>query len=228
MPENLKTLRGTPEADDMDASSAAGQTADEDLRGMPLQVLPVLVCKWAIGAQVTAAEPGKRVITKRGAEHRRTVPCESDEPRVEGGVPISGEEEAVMDVQALGVIAAVGPRLDMAGAQQLRLGDTGDGAATLPVVKQPGAKLGLAKPAADERFDLGAEPLVDPGERRLVTLQRRVGQGPRELPDPANEGGKILGVPGDERLWSSVFVAGFRRQLAGEPGIVHGQTINPA
>ena len=54
-----------------------------------------------------------------------------------------------MDVETLGVVAAVSPRLDVAGTQQLRLGDTGDGAAPLPVIEQPGAKLGLSQSAAD-------------------------------------------------------------------------------
>ena len=75
-----------------------------------------------------------------------------------------------MDVEALGVVGAISPGLDVTSTQQLRLCDTGDGTTTLPVVEQSGAKLRLAEPSANERLHLGAKFLADVGERILIAF----------------------------------------------------------
>jgi hypothetical protein len=70
-----------------------------------------------------------------------------------------------MVVEALGVVGAISPGLDVASTQQLRLCETGDGTTTLPIVKESGAKLRLAEPSANEGLHLCAKLLADVGER---------------------------------------------------------------
>ena len=46
------------------------------------------------------------------------------------------EQEAVVEVEALGVGGALSPGLGMAGPEQRRQGDPGDGAGPLPVIQE--------------------------------------------------------------------------------------------
>jgi hypothetical protein len=82
--------------------------------------------------------------------------------------------------ETLGVIFALGPKLDMACTQELRLGDVGNGAAPLPIVKQASAKLCLAETTAVKRLHLGAEFLTGVRERIVEAFQWRVRQGTGE------------------------------------------------
>lgn len=61
-----------------------------------------------------------RLVVERGRHDDRAVVGDGDEAAVEGGVELRREEEPVPDVEALGVARAVGPRLDVAGTEELR------------------------------------------------------------------------------------------------------------
>ena len=52
-------------------------------------------------------------------EEYRSVPCDRDEAGVERRIEMGRQQEAVEDVEALGVRVAVGPGLDVARAQKL-------------------------------------------------------------------------------------------------------------
>ena len=68
-----------------------------------------------------------------GREEYRSLVAERNQASVEGCIEMGGEQEAVIDVKPLGVGFAFGPRLDMAGAQEARLGDAGYGTASSPI-----------------------------------------------------------------------------------------------
>ena len=149
----------------------------------------MLVSQWTVGPEAAVTESGASRLAQRRAEHHHALWIETDETGIEGSIPIGGKKEAVMDVETLGVIFALGPRLDMTGTQELRLGDAGNGATPLPVVEQAGTKLCLAETTADKRLHLGTEFLTGAGERILEAFQWRVRQSAGELPDSTNEGG---------------------------------------
>jgi hypothetical protein len=67
-----------------------------------------------------------------------------DETLVKESVEVGGEEEAVVDVEAFGVGGAVGPWFDVAGAEEFRDGQAGDGAAATPILHEAVAKDVLA------------------------------------------------------------------------------------
>src|SRR5690606_26070203 len=85
----------------------------------------------------------------RGAEARgearRAFVGEGDEAAIEGGVPEGGEEEAVVDVEALVVGGAVLPGHDVGGAQEGLVADAGERTAAAPVLEQGRAKEVLAE-----------------------------------------------------------------------------------
>jgi len=56
--------------------------------------------------------------TKRRMKHRFARVVEADLARVERGVPQSREQQAMVDVEAVRVVIALGPRHDMRGAKQ--------------------------------------------------------------------------------------------------------------
>jgi hypothetical protein len=66
-------------------------------------------------------------LTELRPNKRRAVAGETDETLVECGVPEGREEQAVVDIEALLVIA-VRPGDDVGSAQQRRVGDAGQGA----------------------------------------------------------------------------------------------------
>ena len=83
-----------------------------------------------------------------------------------------------MDVEAL-LVAAVGPGHDVRGAQQRRIGDAGERAATAPVIHQ-----GIAEDVLADALD--HQPLGLGGSRKARRLgvkarERRVGQADGEL-----------------------------------------------
>jgi len=90
----------------------------------------------------------------RGHDENSVV-GEGDEAAVEEGVEVGGEEEAVEDVEALGVGGANGPGLGVAGAEGVGEVEAGDGAGAAPVVELGPPENVLADSLAHQAFDLG-------------------------------------------------------------------------
>ena len=69
------------------------------------------------------------VAVQLGRNHDFAFDGEADEPTIERGVELGSEQEAVEDIEALGIALAHRPRLDVAGSQQWRDRQASDGAA---------------------------------------------------------------------------------------------------
>ena len=87
-------------------------------------------------------------------------------PPSEISIEVRGEEEAVEDVEALGVGLAISPGPDVACSQQLNHRKAGDGAAALPVVDEAIAKGVLAYALDHESLGFGRS-----GKRRGLLLE---------------------------------------------------------
>ena len=72
------------------------------------------------GERGLPAQFGACRVAELRREQRLPVVVESHEGAVEGGIPKGGENEAVVDVKALGVAVAIGPGNDVRGAQEPR------------------------------------------------------------------------------------------------------------
>src|SRR5579883_380289 len=149
----------------------SGFRLPEDVGAMPGEVRAVLVAQAVEARRRGETERGARDGAERWGGDREAVVVEGDEAFVEGGVPESGEEEAVMDVEALRIARAVRPADDVRGAQQRPLGDAGERAAALPIVEQRVAEDVLPDTLHDEPLRLGRarQPCgfrFEPGERR--------------------------------------------------------------
>lgn len=66
----------------------------------------------------------------------RAILCDGEEAGVERGIEMRREQQAVEDVEARGVRAAIDPRLDVARTQELGHVQTGDRATAVPVLQQ--------------------------------------------------------------------------------------------
>ena len=115
-----------------------------------------------------------------GVGEHGTVVSEAEETRIERGIPERGEEQAVVHIEPLRVVA-FGPRDDVGGPQQLRIGDAGDRAAGSPIVHQRGADDLLAHVLDDEPLGLGR--LRQTGGLRTKPGERGVGKADGELVD---------------------------------------------
>jgi len=124
------------------------------------------------------------ILTEHVRPDDRAVVFDRHEALVEHGVQVDGQEDAVVDVEALGVAFAIGPWLDVAGPQQLRHGQAGDGAAALPEIDEALAEDVLPNALNDQALDLGG-PRESRG-RLLERVEQLVWQGPAEL-DRASE-----------------------------------------
>lgn len=67
---------------------------------------------------------------------------------------MSGEQKAVEDIEALGIGRAIGPCLDVAGTQELRLVDSGDWAPPAPIIDEALTKNILTDPLDDKPLGL--------------------------------------------------------------------------
>lgn len=76
-----------------------------------------------------------RHVEDRGNDYHPVIPY-GYEALVEEHVKVGGEEEAVVDVEAFGVGGAVGPRFDVAGAEEFGDGQAGDRTTAFPVFHQ--------------------------------------------------------------------------------------------
>ena len=120
---------------------------------------------------------------------------EGDQAAVEGGVEVGGQEQTVVDVEALGV-AGQAPGLDVAGAEELPDCNLGDGAAVSPVEVEGFAKDVLADALDDEVFGFGGAGQAAGGLLELA--QGFGGQGADEVVDFADEALEGGGVRHDE------------------------------
>jgi hypothetical protein len=98
------------------------------------------------------------------AHDDRLVVSDGDEAAIEGGVEVRGEQEAVVDVEPLGVRVAVSPGLDVARAEERPHREPGDGAAPLPEVQKRLAEQVLADALDHEALGLAcARPHLEFG-----------------------------------------------------------------
>src|SRR4051794_37427366 len=100
------------------------------------------------------AKSRSRDFAELGTSARGAVISEADEALVEGGIPQGGEQKAIVDVEALHVVA-FRPGHNVRSAEQPGLGDAGERAAPAPVVHQRVAKHILADALDDETLCLG-------------------------------------------------------------------------
>lgn len=105
------------------------------------------------------------------------------EAAIKEGVKMGAEEEAVEDVQSFRVGRAFGPWLRVAGAEDFRDGNAGDGAGTAPVVHQGLAEEVLPSALFDKGEDFGRARWmgVEFGDLGCVVLGRLVRQGHRQF-----------------------------------------------
>ena len=82
------------------------------------------------------------------------IDIEADKARIEGRIPVSGEQQTVVNVEALGVIVALGPGYDVACSQKGPVGDAGHRAAAVPVVDQSRPEDLLTNALDDQAFGL--------------------------------------------------------------------------
>ena len=68
---------------------------------------------------------------------------------------MGGEQKTVVDVKPLGVGFTFGPWLDMTGAQEAWLGNTGHGASSFPIGQQSFSKHILPDTLDDQSFSFG-------------------------------------------------------------------------
>jgi hypothetical protein len=152
---------------------------------MPRQVRSVPIVQGTHAQWLVEAERLARSNVERGRDDHCTVVAHCDEATVEGSVELRGEQEAVPDVEALGVAGAVGPGLDVARAEQLWDGEAGDGAAALPVLEQAVAEEVLADALDDEALGLGG--LRQRCGLLLEAVEQLVGQRLAELEGAAQQ-----------------------------------------
>ena len=104
--------------------------------------------------QPVESKSGSGIGRESVREEYRSVLRDRDEAGVERGIEMGRQQEAVEDVEALRVRAAVGPGLDMARAQKLGHVEAGDRATTVPVLEQAAAEDVLADPPDLPAFGL--------------------------------------------------------------------------
>lgn len=92
------------------------------------------------------------------AERRqyRPVICKAYKCFVKSCVPQGREQDAVVYIEPLGIVTAVGPWDDVGGPKQSGIGDAGEGTAVAPIVQQRAAEYILADALHDETFGLRA------------------------------------------------------------------------
>jgi len=138
---------------------------------------------------------------------------ETDEAPVEEGVEMGGEEEAVVDIEAVRVGGTVGPGKDVAGAKDLGLIHAGDGTGSAPVVYEALTENILSHPLAHQAFDLG----VGDGLQFLLKLLlvadfrligQRTGQRGGTTQEPGQMGEIVRGKSGTG--WVSALFQGKR------------------
>lgn len=81
------------------------------------------------------AERRSSNFAQRRADKNGPIVAEADQALIEGGIPQGRKEEAVVDIQTL-LVFAIGPRHDVRGAEQRRLGDACQRAAAAPIIHQ--------------------------------------------------------------------------------------------
>ena len=118
-------------------------------------------------------------------EEHRCVLVNRDEAGVERCIEMRREQQAVEDVEALGVGVAVGPGLDVARAQELRHPEAGDRATAVPVLEQATAKDFLADPL--DLQTLGFRRPRQVRGRVFEYMKQRVRQRARELERAARQ-----------------------------------------
>src|SRR5690606_19462249 len=146
---------------------------------VPRQVAAMTVCEAANAERLSEPEHRAGVRVERVAYDDRAVVLHRDEAPIEGGIEVRCEQDAVVNVEPLGVGFAVGPGFDMARAQQRRDGETGDGAPPLPEVEKPVAEQVLPDALDDEALGLGR--LRQPSDLLLERVKQLVRQRFREL-----------------------------------------------
>jgi len=119
----------------------------------------------------------------RVGEHCRSSFIEGHQPTIKEGVEVSAKEEAIEDIQSLFIGGALSPRFGVAGAEQFRDGDAGDGAGSPPIVHERFSEEILADALLDEGESLGGTRWVgvDFGDLGGVLLDGLVGQRHRQF-----------------------------------------------
>ncbi len=81
-----------------------------------------------LGERHGVVETRRETIGRREAVGEADLPgiVEIDQAGVERGIEMSGQQQTIVDVEPLGVGLALRPRLDVARAQEQRLGAAGD------------------------------------------------------------------------------------------------------
>src|SRR5690606_6154840 len=142
---------------------------------------------------------------------------EGDEAAIEGGVPEGGEEEAVVDVEALVVVGAVLPGHDVGGAQEGLVADAGERTAAAPVLEQGRAKEVLAEALNQQALGLGpARQLRGFGAK---APERRIGQADPEAIDEGEGFIELAQALEEEGLAPG---PGKRRRLSLPPPVLPG------
>lgn len=108
----------------------------EDFGSVPRQVSLVLLAQSSdlhrpIDSKCRSSISGKTI----GDEHR-SVFCDHDEAAVERRIKMRRKQQAIENVEALGVGVAIGPWLDVTRMQKFPYSEAGDRALTVPVIEQ--------------------------------------------------------------------------------------------
>lgn len=128
----------------------AGSTLLEHPLPVPRQIVPMTRTETAHAQRLVQTKQAARRIVEGARDDDIPVVIQRDEPAIESCVQVRREQDSVPDVEALGVCFAVGPGLDVAAAEQLGDGESGESAAALPVLEQALSEEILADPLDHE------------------------------------------------------------------------------
>ena len=152
---------------------------------------------WVVAAPSRCQARSVRRTQFDAGEHGSVI-GEADQASVERRIPEGGEEQTVVHVKALRVVAH-GSGHDVGGPQQGGIGDAGDGAAASPIIHQRCAEDVLADALDDEPLGLGR--LREACGPRAKSGERGVGEADAELVDAVERSmkrGQGLKVKGGE------------------------------
>src|SRR5262245_58271435 len=125
----------------------------ENVDSMPGESLPLCIPKAGERRRSVEGQCPSSGRAETRVRNRYTVIGKGNETLIEGGIPQSGEEQAIMYVEAL-LVLALRPRHDVRCTQERRLGDAREWAATSPIIHKRGAEDVLADPLDDQPLHL--------------------------------------------------------------------------
>lgn len=143
---------------------------------MPLEIHSVLIDEALDVERTIDTEDAPGVAIEFFTQDNRAAIFNRHQPAVEENVEIRRKQKTVVNVETFRVSVAMGPTLDMTGAEKLGYREAGDAASAIPEVEQAVAEKVLADALDHEAFCFrppwqGPGPLVE-GVEQLGLIPR--------------------------------------------------------